>query len=211
MNILSLSPHPDDQEFGAAGTLIKYAGAGHNVYLMVMTEGGMGGVTETRKKEQEASARVIGAKKVFWGGFEDTKLPTNSDSIKVIEQVLAEVEPNIIFAPFHEDTHQDHRSLATITMSAARNHHNLMFFETPTTSPRFRPNVFTDVTDVLDRKMKSLEAHHSQMLKTNIADTNILDMAAASATFRGVQARVTAAEGFMSIRYLLDPKRGIVA
>jgi len=86
-----------------------------------------------------------------------------------------------------------------------------MFFETPTTSPRFRPNVFTDITGVLDRKMKSLEAHHSQMLKTNIADTNILDMAAASATFRGVQARVTAAEGFMSIRYLLDPKRGIVA
>lgn len=204
MNILCLGPHPDDLEFGASGSLIKYADAGHNVYLMIMTKGEMGGAPEIRVKEQDDSAEIIGVKKVFWGGYRDTELPADSNSIKSVEKVLAEVKPGLIFAPYFEDTHQDHRNLATLAMSAARNHKNLLLYETPTTSPRFRPNIFSDVTNVLKRKMHSLLAHHSQVMKTNISDMPIVDMASANTTFRGTQARVFSAEGFMSIRFFLD-------
>jgi len=203
MNILCLSPHPDDLEFGAAGTLVRYTDAGHNVFLMIMTQGSMGGDPGLRFHEQEASAKIIGAQRIFWGGFEDTKLETNSHSISTVEKVLNQVDPDIIFACFGEDTHQDHRNLTTIINSAARNFHNLLFYETPTTAPLFSPNVFTDITNVMKRKMEALQAHASQMLKTNIADATILDLAQATAIFRGTQSRVKFAEGFMSRRYFL--------
>ena len=43
MNLLAIGSHPDDIEFGCAGTLMRYIGAGHNVYLLVLTSGASGG------------------------------------------------------------------------------------------------------------------------------------------------------------------------
>ena len=43
MNILAIGAHPDDIEFGCGGTLLKYANAGHNVYLLVLSYGSFGG------------------------------------------------------------------------------------------------------------------------------------------------------------------------
>ena len=43
MRILAIGAHPDDIEFGCGGTLIKYARQGHEVFLLVMTEGGGSG------------------------------------------------------------------------------------------------------------------------------------------------------------------------
>ena len=51
MNILAIGPHPDDIEFGCGGALIKYAKKGHNVYLLVLTKGGIRGNGGVRKKE----------------------------------------------------------------------------------------------------------------------------------------------------------------
>jgi len=204
MKILCLGPHPDDLEFGASGTLIKYAEAGHEISLMVMTKGEMGGDPDLRTKEQEESAKIIGAKKVYWGGYIDTKLPTDSGSIMVVEKVIKEIKPDLIFTPYQEDTHQDHRNLAVIALSAARNNRNILFYETPTTSPRFRPNMYSDITGLIKKKLHSLLAHHSQVMKTNVTDTPIVDMAEATAIFRGTQARVKHAEGFMSIRFFLE-------
>ena len=39
MKILAIGAHPDDIEVGCAGTLAKYAQHGHDIYLLVMTEG----------------------------------------------------------------------------------------------------------------------------------------------------------------------------
>lgn len=203
MNILCLSPHPDDLEFGAAGTLIRYADAGHIVYLMIMTQGSMGGDPGIRFHEQEKSGKIIGAKRVFWGGFEDTKLETNSHSISIVEKIIKQLEPDIIFSCYGDDTHQDHRNLNTITNSAARNFPNVLFYETVTSAPSFSPNVFCDIESVLERKIEALKAHDSQMLRTNIANSTILELAAATATFRGTQSRVKKAEAFMSRRYFL--------
>jgi len=75
MNILAVGPHPDDIEIGCAGTLIKYAQKGHDVFLLIITRGGKGGDGEVRYAEQLKAAEIIGARDVFWGGFEDTKLP----------------------------------------------------------------------------------------------------------------------------------------
>ncbi len=206
MNILCLGSHPDDLEFGAAGTLIKYAKYGHDVYLMLMTKGDVGGKPEVRELEQIESGKIIGVKDIFWGGYRDTKLSVEAQTITEVEKVIKKVQPDVIFCCCGDDTHQDHRILSLVVKSAARNAGNLLFYETPTTQPSFQPNVFVNIEDVLDKKMQTLKAHSSQVLKTNIYGTSVLDMANSSAIFRGLQARVRYAEGFESTRLFLDIK-----
>src|SRR3989442_472417 len=87
--------------------------------------------------------------------------------------------------------------------SATRYDPNFLFYEGPT-SVQFTPNCFTGIEKVLDKKLACLEAHRSQVAKTNIEDLSILELAVSTANFRGIQARVKYAEAFQSIRLLLN-------
>jgi len=203
MNILALGAHPDDIEFGCAGALIKYVDRGHRVYLMVMTEGGQGGDTATRHREQEDACAIIGAEDIFWGGYEDTKLIVNRELVNRVEKVMYSICPDFIFCHFPDDTHQDHRHLAQATTSATRNLRNVLHYEGPTTWG-FNPSIYVDISDSIDRKFAALEAHRSQVAKTNIEDTSIVEIARSSANFRGIQGRVKYAEAFSPLRLFIN-------
>ncbi len=203
MNILAIGAHPDDIEFGCGGTLIKYSEAGHNVFLLVMTLGDQGGNSEIRSKEQMASKKIIGAKELYWGGYEDTHLIVNKELITKIEEVISENNPDMIFCHYSEDTHQDHRHLTQAVMSAARNLKNVIFYEGPTTQ-NFSPGVFVDISDLLENKIDSLMAHESQVTKTNIKDLSIVEIARSLANFRGIQGRVRNAEAFQPLRLFIN-------
>jgi LmbE family N-acetylglucosaminyl deacetylase len=203
MNILAIGAHPDDIEFGCGGSLLKYGKRGANIFLMVITEGGLGGDREIRMKEQINSSKILQAKEVFWGGYNDTELPLDRKLIKTIEDVVYKVRPDFIFVNYFDDTHQDHHHLAKATMSATRYVKNVLFYEGPTTRS-FSPNVFIEINDILDDKIALLKAHASQVMKTNIEDLSILEIAKSSANFRGIQGRVKYAEGFVSLRLFIN-------
>ncbi|MBW1613245.1 MAG: PIG-L family deacetylase [Deltaproteobacteria bacterium] len=204
MNILAIGPHPDDIEIGCAGTLIKYAQRGHDVFLLLITKGEMGGEAEARYREQIKAAEIIGAKDIFWGGFKDTELLDEGNKIiHIIEDYIKKIQPDFIFVNFVDDTHQDHRTVNRSVLSAARYVRNVMFYEVPTTT-NFTPNVFVDIGSVLDMKIEALKAHGSQVMKTNIQGLSIIDIARSSAQFRGVQGRVSLAEGFVSERLFIN-------
>ena len=203
MNILAIGAHPDDIEFGCGGALIKYADRGHHLSMLVMTEGGLGGTTEIRTAEQLDSREILGVNKVYWGGYEDTHLTINQNIINEIEAVIAEVKPDFIFCHHPDDTHQDHRHLAQAVISATRYIRNVLFYEGPTTQ-NFSPQIFIDISDTLNRKTKALEAHRSQIEKTNIEGLNIVDIAVSTANFRGTQGRVKYAEAFSSLRLFIN-------
>ena len=203
MNILAIGAHPDDIEYGCAGTLIKYAERDHRILLMILTGGEEGGNGEERKREQSAAAEIIGAQQVFWGDYRDTQLPLNKKLIDKIEEVLVEVKPDLILVNYGDDTHQDHRILTEATMSATRYVRNVLFFEGPTTQ-NFNPQVFVDVSDTLERKCQALKAHESQVMKTNIENMSIVELARANATFRGIQGRVKFAEAFAPLRLFIN-------
>ena len=202
-NILAIGAHPDDIEFGCGGALIKYAMRGHRLFMLVLTGGGSGAVTQTRMSEQLASKKIMGVEEIFWGGYEDTHLHVDVNLIGKIEDVIAEVQPDFIFCNYHDDTHQDHRHLSQAVMSATRYIRNVLFYEGPTTQ-NFNPHVFVDISDTLETKMQALEAHQSQVTKTNIEDMYIIEMARASANFRGIQGRVKYAEAFHSLRLFIN-------
>jgi LmbE family N-acetylglucosaminyl deacetylase len=203
MNVLAIGAHPDDIEYGCGGMLTKYAERGHDVYLWIASDGALGGDASVRRQEQSDSALVMGAREVFWGDYLDTEIPLTRELIVRLESVIRRIKPRMIFVHYPDDTHQDHRNLAQSTLSATRYVPNFLFYEGPTTQ-NFTPNCFTDIEKVLDKKLACLEAHRSQVAKTNIEDLTILELAVSSANFRGIQARVKYAEAFQSIRLLIN-------
>jgi LmbE family N-acetylglucosaminyl deacetylase len=203
VNILAIGAHPDDIEFGCGGTLTKYSQRGHRLFLMVMTGGGSGAPSETRMAEQTAARQILGAEEIFWGGYQDTHLGVDAEMIKKIESVIASVKPEFIFCHFPDDTHQDHRHLAQAVMSATRYIRNVLFYEGPTTQ-NFNPQVYVDIADTLEVKLEALQAHRSQVMKTNIEDLSIIEMARSCANFRGIQGRVKYAEAFHALRLFIN-------
>jgi len=204
MRVLAIGAHPDDIEIGCGATLAKYAAYGHEIFLYILTDGSAGGSSRERRKEQKASQEIMQAKDVFWGDYEDTRIQVNKAIITAFEDIVKKVTPDLILVNYSEDTHQDHRHTAAITISATRYIRNVLFYETPTTQ-QFQPSVYVDIGDkFLKIKEKLLQAHASQVTKTNITDLSIIDIACSNARFRGVQARVPYAEAFQPLRLFIN-------
>ena len=201
VKILAIGPHPDDIEFGCGGTLLRYGRAGNELYQLILTDGCFGGDPVVRRREQEEASRALNVNKVFWAGYRDTELEDGRDLIRKIEEVVRSVHPDVVLVNHPEDSHQDHRTATRATIAATRNIKEVLFYESPT-SMNFEPDIFFDITDTLDEKVKLLELHSSQVEKTNIENLKITEIAKAYATFRGVQGRVRHAEGFRGLRVL---------
>ncbi len=203
MKILAIGAHPDDIEFGCGGTLALHSQAGHELYLLIMTEGHKGGNMAVRKEEQQAAANLLNPKDLFWGGYHDTELSPNMNQLVYdIENIIKKISPDLTFVNYEDDTHQDHRALSKAAVSATRYVKNVIFYEGPTTQD-FLPNVFVDIKETMDDKIAMLLAHNSQVTKTNIEGLTIVDIARSTAIFRGIQGRVHFAEGFVPLRYFM--------
>ncbi len=200
--ILALAPHPDDLEIGCGGTLAEHAARGDEVHVFIATFGDIGGAADVRKTEQQASAKILGIHNIHWGEFSDTKLPQQSQALMAkLEAVLQAVNPDTVYVNHSEDTHQDHRELAQVARSVTRYVPNVLAYETPS-SIGFEPTAYMDIQGVLDTKIKALEAHASQLNRTHV-HLNIVEIALATAHFRGVQGKLSCAEGFIPVRIRL--------
>jgi LmbE family N-acetylglucosaminyl deacetylase len=200
--VLVFGAHPDDIEFGCGGSLVSFSSKKYKIALYVATKGGAGGADKVREKEQNKSASIIGAL-LLWGSFRDTELFLNRELIDEVESVIKRTRPDMIFVNYYNDTHQDHVALSKAVITAARYSNNLLFYETPT-SIGFQPNMFYDITGVLDKKLLLLKSHKSQLNKTRVKNLSIIESAKSTAVFRGYQARVKYAEAFISQRILLN-------
>lgn len=203
MKILAIGAHPDDIEYGCGGLLLLSVDKGHEVYLFVATDGSATKGAD-RVAEQEEAAKALGAKKLFWGGFQDTALTPGRDLIVAIEDVLAEVSPEMVLVNAVDDAHQDHQAIASCTITACRYVRRVLFYHDYTTL-RFEADTFADIGSVLDRKRELLSCHVSQVDKTYPTGLDMLESVNALATYYGFVAKVKYAEGFCSLRNLIEP------
>ena len=203
MNILALGAHPDDIEYGCGGTFLKFAKKKVDIYFMVLTKGEFGGDPGVRQKEQEEAMKLLGVKKIYWGGCVDTELPKERIIITKIDEVIAEVKPDEVYVNYLEDIHQDHRTLAECALAATRYVKRVFFYE-DYTSINFEPDIFVDIEDVLDEKQKLIQVYASQVAKSYPTRLDMVESIRAIANFRGFQGKVKYAEGFKSFRFLRD-------
>lgn len=201
MNVLAIGSHPDDIELGCAGTLIKHVAAGDSVTMLIVSLGEVGpGKVCDRAKEQLASAKLIGANVVF-GNLPDCEVSLHElELVHLIEDTIKSTQTDIVYTHGVLDTHQDHRAVAVATLGAARHCNKILCYDAPSTY-NFTPTVFSDITDSLNAKIKALKCHKSQVEASMMASPELVRT---SAGYRGHQARVTAAEGFMPHRLVLS-------
>ncbi|MBI4802871.1 MAG: PIG-L family deacetylase [Elusimicrobia bacterium] len=202
MNILGIGAHPDDLEFGCGGLFYKLSARGHKINMLVMTGGDIGGNPGARKVEQEKAAGLLKAE-LFWGGFRDTEVPMSREIIQTAERHIALVKPDLILVNYGDDTHQDHRNVSRAVVTAARYRKNILFYEVPTTM-NFVPTIFSDIGGVINKKVRLLKCHCSQIYRTRVKNLSIIESARSAAVFRGYQDRLKYAEGFVPQRLLLD-------
>lgn len=126
--ILVILAHPDDESFGAGGTLAKYAHQGVQVTLLCATRGeaGISGVRAeeagaVRELELRQAAKFLGIQ-VHFLGYQDGEL-SKEDPAKLLEQItrwINKVQPQVIltFGPDGVSGHPDHVTVSHIVTQA---------------------------------------------------------------------------------------------
>src|SRR5436190_574183 len=108
-SILVIGPHPDDQELGMGGTILKLARQGHHVHLVDMTNGEPTphGSPEIRARESAEAAKVLGVERTLLG-LKNREVVHNLDSRHKLASLIRVHRPGILFVPYPTDAHPDH-------------------------------------------------------------------------------------------------------
>ena len=189
--ILVVTAHPDDVDFGAAGTVATWTKAGIEVTYCVVTNGDAGGfdpdvprgdIGGIRQAEQRAAAAEVGVTDVRFLGYPDGRLVPSIELRRDISRVIREVRPQRVLTQSPQRnyerifaSHPDHLATGEATLCAvypdARNpfaHPELADLEAWTVAETWlmaspATDHVVDVTDVYERKVAALRCHVSQL------------------------------------------------
>ncbi|MDO5683312.1 MAG: PIG-L deacetylase family protein, partial [Propionibacteriaceae bacterium] len=199
--ILAIGAHPDDLEIACGGSLAMLVDAGHHVHGLVMTAGAVGGDPLRRPREAREGAHFLGLASLTVHDLPDTNLAlTENRMVELMEQAINRFSPDIILTHSVHDQHQDHLAVHHATLRAARRHHSILCYESPSVTRDFNPDVFLDVGDYTDIKFQAVLAHRDQVGKSYMSR----DVLASVTRFRGQQAKRSHAEAFESVRLLVN-------
>ena len=191
--VLVVVAHPDDVDFGSAGTIAKWVSLGTQVAYCIVTDGDAGGfdlaidrskMPAIRHREQTNAANVVGVSDLTFLGYKDGELQATIGLRKDISRKIRQFRPDRVLCQSAERnyeriyaSHPDHLAAAEATLCAvypdARN---------PFAFPELlvegleawsvndvvmqaspNPNSYTDITDFVDKKLAAILEHTSQM------------------------------------------------
>lgn len=212
--------HPDDIDFGAAGTVATLTDHGVDVAYGLVTNGQAGEpahlspdeLTEVRQAEQTAAAAIVGVSELHWLGFPDGHLVADLALRKAITRLIRMVQPDLVITqtPVRNldriyAAHPDHLAAGEATVSAvypdARNPHSFPELLDEGHDPHPVPrlwlmagndhNLHVDITATLDRKIEALLAHDSQNGdRADVLPQMIRDWAEGNAEAAGIHGRI---------------------
>ena len=188
-DVMVVAAHPDDAEFGVAGTVAKWTKEGKKVVYVICTSGDKGTsdrglspekLAVTRKEEQLAAAKLIGVNDVVFLGYPDQGLEDTPSLRKEIVRVIRQYRPFLVVTsdPYRRYIwHRDHRIIGQVTLDAvfpfARDHLAYPDLLDEGLEPHKvkemmfwgadEPNYRSDITDTFDLKMNALQCHQSQI------------------------------------------------
>ena len=197
MKVIAVGSHPDDIEYGCAGTMMKHVLKGDEVHFVILCHGEKSGDPAVREKEARLSAERIGAK-LHMFEYPDTSIPQDHTIIDNLERIIREVGADRIYTHSVKDTHQDHRNVAYATLAAARDVAEIMFYESPSLYLDFNPNYYVDITNQIEDKLHVLEMFATQ----NGKDYMKIEAIKGLAQYRGLATKIKHAEAFEVFRIL---------
>jgi LmbE family N-acetylglucosaminyl deacetylase len=135
LRILVIAAHPDDIEFGVAGSVAKWTDEGHQVTFCLVTDGGAGSnkpgddlaaLVQRRHDEQCESARILGVQDVRFMGYPDGTLTHTLELRRDLTRLIREIrpqrvvcsDPTMVFAGNTYINHPDHRAAAEAAIYA---------------------------------------------------------------------------------------------
>ena len=187
--VMVVTPHPDDAEFGIAGTVVHWTREGKNVVYVVCTNGDKGTsdrnlkpeeLARIREQEQLAAAKVLGVKEVVFLRHPDQSLEDTPQFRKELVRLIRQYQPEIVATanPYRRYLwHRDHRITGQVVLDAvfpyARDHLAYPDLLAEGLEPHNVKEVWlwapdeinhrSDISDTFDIKLAALRCHQSQM------------------------------------------------
>lgn len=132
--VLAVMAHPDDVDFGSAGTIAAWTTSGIDVSYCIVTDGDAGGFDPTvprahipgiRQREQRAAAEAVGVTDVTFLGHPDGRLTVSHELRRDICRVIRQVRPQRVVCPSPDRdfrrihaSHPDHLAAGEAALSA---------------------------------------------------------------------------------------------
>jgi LmbE family N-acetylglucosaminyl deacetylase len=207
MKILLLSPHPDDIELGAGGTLIKLLGEKkHDICWVVFSicEDAVpqGLPSDTLRREFATVASLVSITNYRIHSFPNMNFPACALAIlKELDRVKNEFEPDLVMTPSLNDFHQDHRTVAEQAVRVFKRSASIIGYELPWNNLTFQAQLSVQLTqEQMEEKWQMLSLYKSQfILKRNYFSK---DFILGWARMRGSQCNSKYAETFEVIRWI---------
>ncbi|MDY6908536.1 MAG: PIG-L deacetylase family protein [Thermodesulfobacteriota bacterium] len=189
VDVLVITAHPDDAEFGAAGTVARFRKAGRSVAYVVCTDGEKGTndrslsperLAAMRREEQMAAARLLGLSDVAFLGYPDQQLEDSFEFRKHLVRMIRTYRPATVITsdPYRRYLwHRDHRILGQVVLDAvfpyARDHLAYPDLLEEGLEPHKVREVLlwasqdvnhrVDITSTFETKLAALRCHESQV------------------------------------------------
>jgi len=227
MKVLVIAPHPDDEVFGVGGTIARLVAEGAEVYVAIVTKGDEAMFTRELIEKGRAEAlkahEYLGVKKtIFMDKFPAALLDTipRAELNRAFEELMADINPEILFLPFIGDVQLDHRIVFESVMVASRPNGRVVpiriyAYETlsetnwnaPMLTPAFAPNTFVDISEFIETKIKAIQIYQSQLQP--FPNERSVEAVRALAIHRGAMVGCRAAEAFILIRSIYSSSNSL--
>jgi LmbE family N-acetylglucosaminyl deacetylase len=187
--VMVVTPHPDDAEFGVAGSVARWTRKGKVVIYVVCTSGDKGtddpnlkpeALAKIREKEQLKAAELLGVREVIFLRHPDQGLEDSPEFRKELARLIRMYRPETVITvdPYRRYIwHRDHRITAQVTLDAvfpyARDVHAYPDLLQEGLQPHKVKEVLlwaspevnhrVDITDTFETKLAALRCHQSQV------------------------------------------------
>lgn len=223
--VLIISPHADDEALACGGLMARLADQGTEMMVQFMTVDGFhhygldGGTTYQQRLDEIAEvAKLLGFSWDIAYGDQDLieKLDTvpKRDLVDLFEKRINDLRPDLVLIPSGADYDQDHVATFQTAVAALRPiapvfgkwlvPHVLVYESSKVmwwSDDVPRPEVFVDISEVLDRKLEALAAYASQARPS--PHIRCEESVTALACLRGKEIGVEHAEAFGVLRTIL--------
>jgi N-acetylglucosamine malate deacetylase 1 len=177
---LAVFAHPDDAELACFGTFAALRERGYALCALSLTDGRNSDVEQShlRTKEAKMAAEIVGSELIV-EGFEDGRLAPDREVFGRIEEHVRRIRPSIVLTHYPGDReHQDHQVVGKITTAVAHRSSDIELVlqgEPPCLADSFKPQLYADITDFMERKLEALACYKSEAGKPFMRRDLIMD------------------------------------